>query len=522
MRATRTTAIVPQSLREAWIALAGLSAVFLFEMLDNSILNVALPTIGRELHASTTALQWVTGSYAVVFGGLMLAFGAVADRYGRRRVMLVGLALLAVASLATAFVSTAEQLIAVRVAMGVAAAMTTPGSAGLAFRLFEQDRLRVSAMTLISTVGLVGLAIGPTLGGFVLAVAPWQVLLLVNVPVAVFAMVGVRFGIAADSASERHRDPIDIAGAAFGTATIVFALLAPTMFVEEGSASWAPWATTIAAVAAGAAFVLRQRRAKHPLLDLALVAHPLVSSGLAFKAAAGLATAGLGYLVTLQLQLDWGWTPVLASIGMLPQVVVLIAGGAAINPLIRRVGMQRAAWLGATVVVAGLAVYAVLGTSAYVWVAVALVLVAAGLRVVGVVAGTNVLRGLPSSRTTIGAALTDTISEVASAIGIAVAGTVLAALFTDSVAAQDWTARQSAEFSRSVLVAGLTLTGAAAALVCWGMLRGSAAAGVEQDRSGQASPGVATTAASGTAEAATLARPASSVTEPKRAAATTA
>ena len=122
------------------MALAGLSAVFLFEMLDNSILNVALPTIGRELHASTTALQWVTGAYAVVFGGLMLAFGAVADRFGRRRIMLIGLVLLGVASLATAFVTTAEQLIAVRVAMGVAAAMTTPGSMALAFRLFDRGR----------------------------------------------------------------------------------------------------------------------------------------------------------------------------------------------------------------------------------------------------------------------------------------------------------------------------------------------------------------------------------------------
>src|SRR3954453_2890075 len=104
----------PGSLREAWMALAGLSAVFLFEMLDNSILNVALPTIGRDLHASTTALQWVTGAYAVVFGGLMLAFGAMADRFGRRRIMLAGLVLLGVASLATAFVSSVEQLIAVR------------------------------------------------------------------------------------------------------------------------------------------------------------------------------------------------------------------------------------------------------------------------------------------------------------------------------------------------------------------------------------------------------------------------
>jgi MFS family permease len=124
-------------LRAAWVSLAGLSAVFLFEMLDNSILNVALPTIGRDLHASTVALQWVTGAYAVVFGGFMLLFGALADRFGRRRLMLIGLVLLGVASLATTFVATAEQLIIVRALMGMAAAMTTPGSAALAFRLFE-------------------------------------------------------------------------------------------------------------------------------------------------------------------------------------------------------------------------------------------------------------------------------------------------------------------------------------------------------------------------------------------------
>ncbi|MFC1415916.1 MFS transporter [Streptacidiphilus cavernicola] len=480
----QTTAIVdaatdparsPRSLREAWLALAGLSAVFLFEMLDNSILNVALPTIGRELHASTTALQWVTGAYAVVFGGLMLAFGAVADRFGRRRTMLIGLALLGVASLATAFVSTAEQLIAVRAATGVAAAMTTPGSMALAFRLFGADGLRVRAITLISTVGLVGLAIGPTAGGLVLAVAPWQVLLLVNVPVAVLAMIGIRFGIAADAADELHRDPVDVAGAVLGTAAIVLALVAPTLFVDAGTGSWVPWAVTAAAVPAAVLFVLRERSARHPLLDLRLVARPLVSSGLAFKAATGLATAGLGYLVTLQLQLDWGWSPALAAVGMLPQVVVLIAGGSLVSPFVERVGLERAAAISAAAVVGGLAVYSLLGRFGYVWVALALVLVAAGMRVVGVAAGTNVLRGLPKERTTIGAALVDTASEVTSGIGIAVTGTVLAALFTGDLAASHWTARQTAEFQQAATVAGLTLTVVAALLVGWGIIRGRSA-----------------------------------------------
>ncbi|MFZ7088762.1 MFS transporter [Curtobacterium sp. RRHDQ10] len=461
----------PRSLREAWLALAGLAAVFLFEMLDNSILNVALPTIGRDLHASTTALQWVTGAYAVVFGGLMLAFGALADRFGRRRVMLTGLVLLGLASLATAFVTTPGQLIAVRVAMGVAAAMTTPGSMALAFRLFDGDDLRVRAITVISTVGLVGLAIGPTVGGFVLAVAPWQVLLLVNVPIAVVAWLGVRSGIAADDAGELHRDPVDVLGAVLGTAAIVLALVAPTMFVDEGTDSWIPWTAAGGAIVATLLFVVRQRTARHPLLDLHLVANPLVASGLAYKAATGLVTAGMGYMVTLQFQLDWGWPPALAAVGLLPQVVVLLGAGRFVPRFVAWVGLERAAWTSSVAVVAGLALYTVAGRFGYVWVAIALVLVAAGLRVNGTVAGTNVLKGLPENRTSIGAALVDTASEVTSAVGIAVTGTVLAAVFGSHLTGGDWTAAQTDSFRASIELSGVVLTVAAAALVTFGFVR---------------------------------------------------
>lgn len=464
--------VAPQSLRQSWVALAGLSAVFLFEMLDNSILNVALPTIGRELSASTTGLQWVTGSYSVVFGGLMLSFGAIADRFGRRRLMLIGLLLLGLASLATAFVSTEEQLIAVRVATGVAAAMTTPGSMALAFRLFKEDSLRVRAITLISTVGLVGFAIGPTAGGLVLAIAPWQVLLLVNVPIAALAMIGVRLGIAADDPADLHRDPIDVLGAMLGTLSIVFALITPTLFVNEGADSWLPWLATGVTLGGLVLFVLRERSARYPMLDLKLISRPLVSSGLAFKAATGLATAGLGYLVTLQLQLAWGWPPALAALGLLPQVLVLVAGGVFVSPFVERVGLERAAWMSAAAVVLGLAVYAAFGGFSYLWVAIALALVAAGLRVNGVVAATNVLRGLPENRTTIGVALVDTSSEVATGIGIALTGTILAALFAGSIATVNWSAQQAAEFRSGASLAGLALTAVAAVLVGWGFLRG--------------------------------------------------
>ncbi|WP_066039694.1 MFS transporter [Herbiconiux solani] len=475
----------PPRLRDAWVALAGLSAVFLFEMLDNSVLNVALPTIARDLAASTSSLQWVSGAYSVAFGGLMLLFGAISDRFGRRRIMLVGLTLLAVVSILTVFVTSVEQLIAVRALMGVAAAMTTPGSMALAFRLFTRDDLRVRALTVISTAGLVGLAAGPTIGGFVLAVAPWQVLIVANAPIAVIAFLGIRAGIAADRRADLHRDPIDVVGAVLGTLTVVGVLLTPTLFVAAGGAGiedaigagtgvvlpWAGWAAAAVTVAAAVAFVIRERTAHHPLLDLRLVAHPLVSSGLAYKAAAGLAMAGLSYLVTLQLQFAWGWPPALAALGTLPQVVALLASGRFVGPFVAWVGLGRAAWMSAAAVVAGLAVFALLGRYGYPWVVVALVFVAAGMRVVGVVAGNNVLRGLPENRTSVGAALVDTASEIATAVGIAATGTILAALVGAGIATTAFTPDGLAAFQNAILVAGLTITALAAALVAIGIRR---------------------------------------------------
>ncbi|MGU3502653.1 hypothetical protein [Mycobacterium sp. C31M] len=156
---------------------------------------------------------------------------------------------------------------------------------------------------------------------------------------------------------------------------------------------------------------------------------------------------------------------------MLPQVVVLIAGSAFVDPFVARAGPERAAWISAGAVMAGLAVYALLGNVGYPWVATALVLVAAGMRVVGVVAALNVLRGLPDTRTTLGTALADTAAQVTSGIGTAVTGTIIAALFTGSIAATHWSVAQTTQFHHAVTVAGLTLTALAAALVAFGIWR---------------------------------------------------
>src|SRR6195952_2189568 len=187
--ATTTTTTTPpapaasrtySSLSAAWIPLAALCLAFFVEMVDNTLLSIALPTIGRDLGSGTTALQWVTGAYSLTFGGLLLTAGPVADRPGRRRVPLVGLAVFGLLSLCVVAVSTAGELIALRAALGLAAAAMAPITNSLVFRLFDEKALRMRAMTVMIVVGMSGFVLGPVLGGTALAHVRWEWLLRVH------------------------------------------------------------------------------------------------------------------------------------------------------------------------------------------------------------------------------------------------------------------------------------------------------------------------------------------------------
>src|ERR1700753_3213679 len=229
------------SLRAAWIPLAALCLAFFVEMVDNTLLSIALPTIGRDLGSGTTALQWVTGAYSLTFGGLLLTAGSVADRLGRRRVLLAGLALLGVLSLSVIFVTTTGELIALRAALGIAAAAMAPITNSLVFRLFDDKALRMRAITVMIVVGMSGFVLGPLLGGTALAHVRWEWLLLVNAPIALVAFLGVRLGVPADDPSALTNDRVDLPGAVLSIVAIGLACYTATSGADRGWAAVSTW-----------------------------------------------------------------------------------------------------------------------------------------------------------------------------------------------------------------------------------------------------------------------------------------
>src|ERR1700750_2852939 len=248
---TRSASRTYPSLRAAWIPLAALCLAFFVEMVDNTLLSIALPTIGRDLGSGTTALQWVTGAYSLTFGGLLLTAGSVADRLGRRRRLLAGRGVFGVLSLSVIFVTTTGELIALRAALGIAAAAMAPITNSLVFRLFDDKALRMRAITVMIVVGMSGFVLGPLLGGTALAHVRWEWLVGGQAPIALIACVGVRLGVPADRPEDLTKDALDLPGAVLSVATIGLACYSLTSGVEHGWLSAVTLASIIGAVAAG-------------------------------------------------------------------------------------------------------------------------------------------------------------------------------------------------------------------------------------------------------------------------------
>ncbi|WRZ91364.1 MFS transporter [Streptomyces sp. NBC_01007] len=447
-----TTAIAPAasrtypSLRAAWIPLAALCLAFFVEMVDNTLLSIALPTIGRDLDSSTTALQWVTGGYSLTFGGLLLTAGSMADRLGRRRVLLAGLAVFGLLSLAVVAVTTAGQLITLRAGLGIAAAAMAPITNSLVFRLFDDKALRMRAMTLMIVVGMSGFVLGPLLGGTALAHFQWQWLLVVNAPIALIAAIGVRLGVPADRPQDLTQDKLDLPGAGLSVATIGLACYSLTSGVEHGWLSATTLASVLGAIVAGIAFVWHERRSASPMLDLRLFSNGPVRGAAIAQIGTAIAMAAVMFGLILHFQYAYGWSPVRAGLANLPLIVTMIVATPLSEWLAGRFGHRVACLVGAACLAGSLAGLSWGLDRGYGAIAVCMVVMTVGLRTVMTICAIALVDAMPGNRTSIGTALNDTAQEVGSSIGTAVVGTLIAALVTTRLPAGTWSDSLVASF----------------------------------------------------------------------------
>jgi EmrB/QacA subfamily drug resistance transporter len=443
---TRSASRTYPSLRAAWIPLAALCLAFFVEMVDNTLLSIALPTIGRDLGSGTTALQWVTGAYSLTFGGLLLTAGSVADRLGRRRVLLVGLALFGLLSLGVVFVSATGELIALRAALGIAAAAMAPITNSLVFRLFDDKALRMRAITLMIVVGMSGFLLGPVLGGTALAHVRWEWLLVVNAPIALVACLGVWLGVAADRPEDLTDDALDLPGAVLSVGTIGLACFSLTSGVEHGWLSAPTLVSVLGAVAAAVAFVWHERRSASPMLDLGLFSNGTVRGGAIAQTGTSIAIASVMFGLILHFQYAYGWSPVRAGLANLPIIVTMIVATPVSEGLAKRYGHRIACLVGAALLAGGLAGLAWGVEHGYLPIAVSMVLMTIGLRTVMTICAVALVDAMPANRTSIGAALNDTAQEVGTSVGTAVVGTLIAALVTTRLPVGTWSTDLVASF----------------------------------------------------------------------------
>lgn len=426
------------SLAAAWIPLTALCLAFFVEMVDNTLLTIALPTIGRDLGSGTTALQWVTGAYSLTFGGLLLTAGSAADRLGRRRVLLVGLAAFGLISLLVVAVNSAGELIALRAALGVAAAAMAPITNSLVFRLFEGQELRMRAMTLMIIVGMSGFILGPLLGGSALAHVRWEWLLVVNAPIALIAWIGVRIGVAPDRREDLTSEGLDLPGAVLCIATIGLGSYTLTSGVENGWASAATVGSALAAVLALVGFVWHERRTAEPMLDLAVFTAGTVRGAAVAQVGTSIAMAGVMFGLILHFQYAYGWSPMRAGLANLPMIVTMVLATPLSEALGKRFGHRVACLVGAACLTVSLAGMAWGVHHGYAVIAACMVLMTIGLRTVMTICAVALVDALPSNRTSIAAALNDTAQEVGTSVGTAVVGTLIAALVTVRLPVGAW------------------------------------------------------------------------------------
>ena len=413
--------------RRRWWTLVVVSITVLLATIDETILNVAIPSLQRDLGASASSLLWMLNSYLMVFGGLLLTMGGVGDRFGRARMLRYGLAVFALSSLGAALAQSPAQLIGARAIMGMGGAMMMPATLAVIVNVFEEKE-KPKAIAIWAMISGIGVALGPILGGALLKYFYWGSVFLVNVPIAVIAIAASLF-LVPDSRDPKSR-PLDIPGALLSMGAVSALMLAIIEGPQWGAAS--PWlAITVAtAVILGLGFVLRERQAAYPLLDFALFRMPRFSTGAAAVSVAFFSITGFIFGFTQYLQFVQGHTPLAAGIRFLPIAGGFMLGAMASEELVRRFGTTRVVAAGLVIMTATMPLVLLWETNtSYLVVGPIVAVIALGIGLVFAPAAEAVMGSVTAAKAGVGSAMNDVAQMLAGAFSVAVVGSVMYAIY---------------------------------------------------------------------------------------------
>jgi MFS family permease len=425
---TRAQRIQEKAYERRWMILVVLCFSLLVIVLDNSILNVALPTIQKDLNASSSDLQWIVDSYTLVFAGLLLTAGSLGDRFGRRGALQIGFALFGIGSIASALVGSSGALIGTRAFMGIGGALIMPATLSIITNVFPAHE-RPKAIGAWAGVAGLGGALGPLTGGFLVQHFYWGSVFLVNIPIVI---VGVIAGFVLIPTSKDPEAPqLDPFGALLSIVSLSVILFA---IIEAPDQGWGS-STTLMRLAVGivllVTFIGWELKTDHPMLDVRFFEKPRFTAAAAAITLVFFAMFGSLFLQTQYFQFVLGYSPLETGIRMLPFAAAMMITAPLSSKVVQRLGTKFTVAIGLGLVTTGLVALTGLQVDTpYANIFWRLMLMSAGMGLTMAPATESVMGSLPIFKAGVGSAVNDTTRQIGGALGVAIVGSVMATAYS--------------------------------------------------------------------------------------------
>ncbi|MFJ7156830.1 MFS transporter [Streptomyces sp. NPDC101118] len=412
-----------------WVVLLVLCVSLVLVALDATILHVAVPAVTEDLRPGSIELLWIVDAYPLVCASLLILFGTLGDRVGRRRVLLLGYALFGVASAVAALADNAQVLIAARVLLGIGGAMIMPATLSIIRQVFPDRRERALAIGIWTAVAAVGAATGPVLGGFLVENYWWGSVFLINIPLMALLLPAARWLLPESRGT--GKGPWDVLGALMAAAGILGVVLGVKR-AGAGDAVLSPW--TLVPLVAGTLllvlFVRRQKRRAHPLVDIGMFSRPAFATSVGCIVLAMLALVGLELLAVQYLQLVLGLSPLETGLRLLPLTFAAMAAGAGGSYTLHRIGPRAMVSLGFLLTAGAVVLLTLMGQhDRPLLLTVGFVLLGFGLQSTLFGAYESMLSEAPVQQAGGAAAIGETSYQLGAGMGIALLGSVMNAAY---------------------------------------------------------------------------------------------